>query len=234
MPAYYPVYLDLTDKLCLVIGGGTIAEDKIDKLKGFGAKISVISPDLTPSLEASAARGELEWHPREYRKGDLHGVFLGIAATNRREVNESIFREAMELGVLMNVVDKPDQCSFIAPSVVKRGEVTLAISTGGASPALARKLREELSACPTLEWADLADVLAEARKEVKDQRVAIDRQRWQCAMTPELLQLVQSSRDEEALDTLLSNLFDPNAPGLCQRVDKCGPETCARSLEARD
>ena len=234
MPAYYPVYLDLTDKRCLVIGGGAVAEDKVSKLKGFGARISVISPDLTPTLEAYAQRGELEWHPREYQPGDLHGVFLGIAATNRREVNESIFQEAMELGVLLNVVDKPDQCSFIAPSVVKRGEVTLAISTGGASPALARKLREALSDAPALQWADLADVLAQARKEVKDRRAAIDRQRWQCAMTPELLRLVQSSRDEEALDTLLSNLLDPNAPGLCQRVDRCGPEMCARSLEARD
>ena len=234
MPAYYPVYLDLTDKRCLVIGGGAVAEDKVSKLKGFGARISVISPDLTPTLEAYAQRGELEWHPREYQPGDLNGVFLGIAATNRREVNESIFQEAMELGVLLNVVDKPDQCSFIAPSVVKRGEVTLAISTGGASPALARKLREALSDAPALQWADLADVLAQARKEVKDRRVAIDRQRWQCAMTPELLRLVQSSRDEEALDRLLSNLFDPAAPGLCKRVDRCGPEMCAQSLEARD
>ena len=234
MPAYYPVYLDLTDKLCLVIGGGAVAEDKIAKLKGFGARISVISPVLTPSLQACAERGELEWHPREYQPGDLRGVFLGIAATNRRDVNESIFKEATELGVLMNVVDKPDQCSFIAPSVVKRGEVTLAISTGGASPALARKLREELTAAPALEWADLAGVLAQARKEVKDRRVAIDRQRWQCAMTSELLRLVQSGCYEEALDSLLSNLFDPEVPGLCQRVDKCGPEMCTRSLEAGD
>ena len=234
MPAYYPVYLDLTDKRCLVVGGGTIAEEKIDKLKGFGARISVISPVLTPSLAESVERGELEWHPREYQPGDLQGMFLGIAATDRREVNECIFREATELGVLLNVVDKPDQCSFIAPSVVKRGEVTLAISTGGASPALARKLREELTAAPALEWADLAGVLAEARKEVRDRRVAIDRQRWQCSMTPELLRLVQSGCYEEALDTLLSNLFDPDAPGLCHRVDKCGPEMCARSPEAGD
>ena len=164
MPSYYPVYLDLTDKLCLVIGGGTIAEDKIDKLKGFGAKISVISPDLTPSLEASAARGELEWHPREYQKGDLHGVFLGIAATNRREVNESIFREAMELGVLMNVVDKPDQCSFIAPSVVKRGEVTLAISTGGASPALGPQAKGRVVRMPYVGMGRLGGCFSRSQK----------------------------------------------------------------------
>ena len=234
MPAYYPVYLNLNDKRCLVFGGGLVAEDKVSKLQGSGARIAVISPKLTPALQASAQSGELEWHSREYRSGDLEGAFLGIAATNRRDVNQRIFEEATQLGVLLNVVDEPDQCSFIAPSVVKRGEVTLAISTGGASPALARKLREELSGHPTLQWADLAGVLALARREVKKRGLAVDPQRWQCSMTPELLQLAQSGRQDEALASLLSCLSEPGAPGLCQEIASCTPPLCANRSKGQD
>ena len=95
---------------------------------------------------------------------------LPISATNDRQVNHEIFQEAERLGVLMNVVDAPEQCTFIAPAIVQRGQVTLAISTGGASPALSRKLREALTEDPVLEWADLAGVLSLARKEVKKRR----------------------------------------------------------------
>jgi len=227
MPAYYPVYLNLNGKRCLVFGGGPVAEDKVSKLQGSGARISVISPEVTPALQVSARSGDLEWHAREYQPGDLEGAFLSIAATNQRDVNQRIFQEATQLGVLLNVVDQPDQCSFIAPSIVKRGEVTLAISTGGSSPALARKLREALSDAPALEWADLAGVLALARKEVKKRGLTVDPQRWQCCITPELLQLAQSGREEEALTNLLSSLSGPDTPGLCRRIDSCSPQLCA-------
>jgi siroheme synthase-like protein len=226
MAAYYPVYLNLTGKRCLVFGGGHIAQDKVAKLHDAGARVSIVSPKVTPALQASAQRGEVEWRPREYESGDLEGAFLGIAATNKRQVNHQIFQEAERLGVLLNVVDDPEQCTFIAPSIVQRGQVTLAISTGGASPALARKLREALTADPALEWADLAGVLALARKEVKKRGLTIDPQRWQCCITHDLLKLVQSGREDQALSTVLSSLTDPNAPGLCQKVESCSPQKC--------
>ena len=227
MTAYYPVFLNLTGKRCLVIGGGRIAEDKVAKLHHAGARVSVISPNVTPALQAAAQRGEFEWLPREYETGDLKGAFLGIAATNKRDVNHRIFQESERLGVLMNVVDEPEQCTFIAPSIVQRGQVTLAISTGGASPALARKLREALTEDPALEWADLAGVLAQARKEVKKLGLTVDPQRWQCCITPELLRLAQSGLEDQALSTLLSSLTGPNARGLCQKVESCSPQKCS-------
>ena len=145
MPTYYPVFLDLHGKRCLIIGGGNLAESKIAKLLDAGAKITVDSPKINAGIKTALKQGNLEWLEREYQTGDLAGAFLGIAATNLRAVNQRIFQEAEELGILLNVVDEPSQCTFIAPSIVNRGPVTVAISTGGASPALARKLRECLS-----------------------------------------------------------------------------------------
>ena len=129
--------------------------------------------------------------------------------------------------MLLNVVDDPARCTFIAPSIVQRGSVTLAISTGGASPALARKLREALADDPALEWADLAGVSSRARKELKQRGVKIDSQRWQCCLNRELLALVQSGREEAALDALLTNLTDGNSEALCSRPDQCSPGKCA-------
>ena len=227
MTAYYPVYLNLTGKRCLVFGGGPVAEDKIAKLRHSGAEVSVVSPEVTPAIRDAALNGDVEWHDRHYQPGDLEGAFLSIAATDQRKVNQQIFQEAERLGVLLNVVDDPAQCTFIAPSIVQRGSVTLAISTGGASPALARKLREALSNNSALEWADLVGVLSQARQELKKRGVKIDSQRWQCCLNQELLALVQSGREDAALDTLLTNLTDGNSEGLCSRTDQCTPEKCA-------
>jgi siroheme synthase-like protein len=226
VPAHYPVYLNLTGKKCLVFGGGPIAEDKIAKLQSTGAQVTIVSPTVTPNLQAWAHRGDFQWQPREYQAGDMEGAFLSIAATNDRQVNHEIFQEAERLGVLINVVDDPEQCTFIAPAVVRRGQVTLAISTGGASPALARKLREALTEDAVLEWADLARVLSLARKVVKKRGLTVDPQRWQCCITTELLQLAQSGHEDQALSSLLSRLTDPDAPGLCLNLESCSAKRC--------
>ncbi len=231
MPAHYPVYLNLTGKKCLVFGGGPIAEDKIAKLQSTGAQVTIVSPTVTPNLQAWAHRGDFQWQPREYQAGDMEGAFLSIAATNDRQVNHEIFQEAERLGVLINVVDDPEQCTFIAPAVVRRGQVTLAISTGGASPALARKLREALTEDAVLEWADLARVLSLARKVVKKRGLTVDPQRWQCCITTELLQLAQSGHEDQALSSLLSRLTDPDAPGLCLNLESCSAKRCCGRSE---
>ena len=234
MPSYYPIYLNLDGKRCMVFGGGPVAEGKITELCESGAKITVISPEVTPGIQRSAHSGRVDWQAREFEPGDLDGVFLDIAATNLRGINQQIYQEAQRLGVLLNVVDAPNQCTFIAPSVVKRGQVTLAISTGGTSPALARKLRETLAADPALHWADLAGVLSQARQEVKAQKAAIDPQRWQCCLTPELLDLAQSGQEEAALSKLLSELLDGTAPGLCPQVNQCSPQGCGTKPKERE
>ena len=199
MTSYYPVYLNLRGRRCVIIGGGTVAEGKIARLLDSGARICVVSPDATPGIRQFVADGSVQWEQRKYRDGDLEGAFIAIAATNAREVNRRIFEEANERGVMLNAVDDPPNCSFIAPSIVQRGPVTLAISTGGVSPALARKLRESLQSSDDLAWADLSGVMAVARSHLREVGLlsTIDPQRWQCCITPGLLASAQEGQDAE-------------------------------------
>jgi siroheme synthase-like protein len=208
MPPYYPIYLDLTGKRCVVIGGGEVAERKVQGLTESDANVTVISPEATEYIRRSSEAGSLAWAPREYREGDLTGAFLAIAATDRRSVNEAIAAEATKEKVVLNVVDDPPLCTFIAPSVVRRGVVTLAVSTGGASPALARKLRESLEDNEVLDYADLAGVLSSARKELKRRRVEVHPDRWQESIDRELVTLVRADGFERALEVLLERLLD--------------------------
>ena len=228
MTAYYPVYLNLSGRRCVIIGGGTVAEGKIDRLLESGAVICIVSPEATPGIRQRADEGTVRWEQREYRPGDLQEAFIAIAATNIREVNRRIFEEAEERGVMLNAVDDPPNCSFIAPSIVRRGPVTAAISTGGVSPALARKLRESLQASDALAWADLASVLAVARSHLREEGLLsrIDPQRWQCCITPELLVTAQEGQDGRAVETLLSGLTGNDGRGLCADITACRPEGC--------
>ena len=210
MTTYYPVYLNLRGRRCVIVGGGTVAEGKIGRLLESGAEICVVSPDATPGIRLFVADGAVRWEQRKYRPGDLEGAFIAIAATNDREVNRRIFEEANELGVMLNAVDDPPNCSFIAPSVVRRGPVTVAISTGGVSPALARKLRESLQDSGDLAWADLSSVMAAARARLREMGLlaSTDPERWQRCITPELLAMAQDGREGEAVETLLAGLLD--------------------------
>ncbi len=214
MTAYYPVYLNLTGRRCVIIGGGGVAEGKIARLLDSGAEICVISPDATPGIRRFAADGALHWEQRHYRPGDLEGAFIAIAATNVREVNRRIFEEAETRGVMLNAVDDPPNCSFIAPSIVQRGPVTLAISTGGVSPALARKLRESLQASSDLAWADLAGVMAAARASLRERGLltTVDPELWQSCLTPELLKMAQTGQESKALEILLNGLLNDTQP----------------------
>ena len=210
MTAYYPVYLNLRGRRCVIVGGGTVAEGKIGRLLDSGAEICVVSPDATRGIRRFVADGDVLWEQRKYEHGDLEGAFIAIAATNVREVNRRIFEEAEERGVMLNAVDDPPNCSFIAPSIVQRGPVTLAISTGGVSPALARKLRESLQASDDLAWADLSGVMATTRACLREMGVltSIDPERWQSCITPQLLAMAQQGREEEAVETLLAGLLE--------------------------
>ncbi|MDA0263924.1 MAG: bifunctional precorrin-2 dehydrogenase/sirohydrochlorin ferrochelatase [Chloroflexi bacterium] len=226
MTSFYPVFLNLEGRRCVIIGGGQIAEGKVLKLIDSGAKIVVISPDATKGIQDAAEHGDVELHLRKYQAGDLHGSFLVIAATNDRVVNQEIFEEADSQGILLNAVDDPPRCSFIAPAIVERGPVTLAISTGGASPALARKLRETLDDSPSLDWADATSVLSRARQIVKDRRAVVDPQRWQCCMNGRLLELAQTGHEDEALAQLLQELLGEDSAGKCSNIGECVSGGC--------
>ena len=228
MTSYYPVYLNLRGRRCVIVGGGTVAEGKISRLLDSGADICVVSPDATPGIRQFVADGAVRWEQRRYERGDLEGAFIAIAATNVREVNRSIFEEAEQRGVMLNAVDDPPNCSFIAPSIVQRGPVTLAISTGGVSPALARKLRESLQVSEALAWADLSSVMAVARSHLREAELlsTIDPQRWQCCITYDLVEMAQAGRQAEATETLLAGLTGDDGRGLCDDLTACHPEGC--------
>ena len=138
---YYPVFLNLNGKKAVVVGGGRVAERKVLSLLSAGADITVISPSLTGRLKRALSGGRIRHLARVYRKNDLKGAFLVIAATDSPETNR---RVSVDAPSLVNVVDVPAECNFITPSVVRRGPLLLAISTSGTSPALAKTLREEL------------------------------------------------------------------------------------------
>ncbi len=210
MTRYYPAYLDLTERRCVVIGAGVIAERKATQLLASGADVTLVSPTATDELERLADQRKLRWIKRDYARGDLAGAMLAIAATDDEDVNRQVHAEAQREKTLLNVVDVTPLCGFIAPSIIERGPVTVAISTAGTSPALARKLRELMDggSCGCLEWADAAGVLAEVRAELRARKATVPPEAWQQAMDDELLDMVENGQEAEAkarlLDTLLA------------------------------
>ncbi|MDP8948413.1 MAG: bifunctional precorrin-2 dehydrogenase/sirohydrochlorin ferrochelatase [Actinomycetota bacterium] len=165
----YPIFLDLSDRRCVVIGGGEVANRKARKLLQARARVVVISPELGAELESVA----VEIHRRPYREGDLEGACLAFAATNSREVNAAVAREAKGRGVPVNVADKPSEGDFALPSTLRRGRMQVAVSTGGASPTLARRIKDELEEAFGPEWAGIVERLNAARRsgEEDDERL---------------------------------------------------------------
>lgn len=220
MSRYYPAYLDLRGRRCVVIGAGVVAERKVQQLLASGADVMLVSPSATPELERMASQKQLRWVQRNYVKGDLAGAWIAIAATDNETVNRAVHEEAEREKTLLNVVDVTPLCGFIAPSIVERGPVTVAISTAGTSPALARKLRElmngdqdpphcdaDASYCRCLQWADAADILGAVRTEVRSRGANVPPEAWQAAMDDELLALVRQGKETEAKAKLLDALL---------------------------
>ena len=204
--AYYPMFLEVKGRQCLVVGGGRIAARKVEGLLAAEARVSVISPSLEPDLARLKAERRINHLPRHYQHGDLKGYALVIAATDDEATNERVVQDARHSGVPVNVVDQPALCDFIVPSVIRRGDVVLAISTGGLSPALARWLRQELETYLSEDFERLARLLADVRVELRDRGVEVAPDAWQRAINRDLLELVASNRMEEARQKVLSAL----------------------------
>jgi precorrin-2 dehydrogenase/sirohydrochlorin ferrochelatase len=166
---FYPIFVDLSGRRCVVVGGGEVANRKARKLLQARAGVVVISPEILPELESVA----VEVHRRAYEEGDLEGAYLAFAATNSREVNAAVAREAKERSIPVNVADKPSEGDFALPSTLRRGRLQVAVSTGGASPTLARKIKEELEDVFGPEWAGIVEELDTARRngEAADERL---------------------------------------------------------------
>jgi len=164
---YHPVFLDLRGRSCVVVGGGAVAQQKVQSLLDAGARVTVVSPSLVDALERLAATHEIVHHARAYRRGDLDAAALAYVAVDDETIQAAVAADAAASGVPVNVVDVPRLCTFISPAVVRRDPVMVAISTGGASPALARRLREELEERVGHEYGVAAMILARLRPVVQ-------------------------------------------------------------------
>ncbi len=193
---YYPIFLNLAGRRCLVVGGGPVAERKIDGLVRAGAGVTVVSPALTPALERLAQEKKIAHEKRNYHSGDLSGYQLVFSATDSSDLNRAICAEARERGVWINTADDPAHCDFILPSVLRRGELAVAVATGGASPALSRAIREELEGDFTEDYAILSEIVAEVRRELRARGVSAGPEIWARALGNGLRRLVRE-RDIE-------------------------------------
>ncbi len=173
----FPMFLKLERRSCLVVGAGTIGEPKIQSLLLAGANVRVIAPQAHQAVMDWARAGLIVWEPRAFLPNDLEGVFLVIAATASAELNQLVFNEAQRRNILCNAVDDPENCDFYFPAVVRRGQLQIAISTGGQSPALAQRLRRELEEQFTPDYADWLEELGENRKKLFDRDLDADRRR---------------------------------------------------------
>lgn len=209
---YYPAFLDLVRKRVVVVGGGTIAAQKVRGLLPCGAEVVVVAPEVSPFVRARAEAGEVAWERRGYRLGDLVGAELVFAATDDRALNAEVAREARERGVPVLAVDDIPYCDFIAPAVVKRGRLTVAVSTSGRSPALASHTRRKLERVVTPHWGDLLDVAAAVRDRLGPDKVRVDPEVWQRALDRDLKALVWAGRLEEAEALLWTRVSAGVAP----------------------
>lgn len=163
---YYPILLNLTGETALVVGGGEVAERKVESLLACGASVRLVARDLTHGLQRRVAEGDIRHVGREFEEKHMEGTFLAVAATSDTELNRRISRQARKRGMLINAVDQPGDCNFIVPSVVRRGDLILAISTSGDSPALAKKIRMELETRFGEEYASFLSLLGRVRKAI--------------------------------------------------------------------
>ncbi len=198
----YPVNLILAGRRCLVVGGGNVAERKVFTLLESGAAVTVISPELSPNLAVWASNGKLLHCPKSFEKGDATGYMLVMCATDSPAANEQAAAEAKQAGALVNVADTPALCDFTLPARLQRGSLSIAVSTGGRSPALARELRNELAEKYGLEYGDYLELAGRLRREWQESCASSEErcQRWNevKGFDPEVLELLRQGRMEEA------------------------------------
>lgn len=176
---YYPVFMDLTDLPCLVVGGGSVAERKIAGLQRAGAKVTVVSPAASTAIQNMAQEGAVRWVQEEYCEGHLRHARLVFGATGDAHVNEQIFNDSRQAGIPANIVDDPDHCSFIVPATLRKGEVQIAVGTGGAAPAVSARIRDEIEAVIGREYEVLVSELKKQRPRIKALPRPVKEHFWQ-------------------------------------------------------
>jgi precorrin-2 dehydrogenase/sirohydrochlorin ferrochelatase len=205
--ALYPIFLETKGRRVIVVGGGHVGAEKVRGLLNGEADITVVSPELIPELREHADAGRIKHIARAYRESDLDdGYELVMIATDDGAINAEAAAAARKRGIWVNAADDPPNCDFILPAVVRKGKITLAASTAGSSPALARRLREELDAYLTEDMPALADLLGEVRKELRARKIKVDSDRWQEAIDGQLRVMLAQRRYGQARARLLARL----------------------------
>lgn len=205
---YYPVNLNIKDRQCLVIGGGAVGTRKVLSLLECGARVTVISPEITDRLKGLSHRGKIKLGLRPFKDSDLEDVFLVIGATDDETLNRRIHKNAEKRGLLCNIADRPEICNFILPAVVRRGSLTISISTSGRSPALAKKLRKDLTLQFGREYNVLLQLMGAIRQKLLNQAHAPEAHKplFENLLNAGLIELVRDDRREE-INRLLGDVL---------------------------
>jgi precorrin-2 dehydrogenase/sirohydrochlorin ferrochelatase len=205
---FYPVYLNLKGKRVIVVGGGEVAERKVESLLPCEPSVVVISPEVTRQLATLFSQKRIEWRNRPYTNGDCAGAALVFSATDDPEVSRAVYAEASDFGIFVNTADQPALCSFIMPAVVRRGDIGIAISTSGSSPALAARLRRKISRVIGPEYAQFSQLMARARREIRS-RVGSERDRKELhyrIIDSDIIKLLRRN-DREAAERRLKEMI---------------------------
>lgn len=207
---YYPVNLDIRRQTCLVVGGGAVGTRKVKTLLDCGAAVTVVSPEVTNPLSALAEENRISLKQRPYQASDLDGVFLVIGATDNMDLNRTIHDDARKRGKLCNIADQPDLCNFTLPSIIERGDLIIAISTSGKSPAFARRLRKQLSAQFGPEYAEFLKLMGAVRKILLDRTRDPEAHRrvFESLIDQGLLKCIQDG-DRARIDNMLISVLGP-------------------------
>ena len=207
MSKFYPIYLDVKDKKCIIVGGGKVAYRKVCSLKEAGAEVVVVSPETCPEI---ANEEGLTLIKKDYDESILDGALLVIAATDNDAVNKKAALDARKRNIIVNVVDRPELCSFIVPSTINRGDLCISISTGGASPAVAKSVREELEVVFGSEYEEYLNLLTKMRSiamsDIKDS--AKRRKVLQRLAEKDILEIVKNKGVTEAEARIRETMFE--------------------------
>jgi siroheme synthase-like protein len=205
--AYYPVFLDLQDRECLVVGGGLVATGKVQGLIDAGARVTVVAPQVDARIAQWDAEQKCAWHARLFQADDIGGAFLVIAATDDRAVNALVYQLADRQGRLANTVDDTGHCNFIAPAIARAGAIQVAVSTSGTSPALAKQLRDVIEHnLLTPQRARLAEFLGDWRSRVKGELPTYQQRMrfWEDVLSSEIPGLLESDQARRADEAMLA------------------------------
>jgi len=194
----YPVMLNVAGRRCLVVGGGSVAARKVEGLRAAGAEVTVVAPDVAEAIEAVGVQVER----RPYRAGEAGDYRLVIAASDDPQLNGRVYADAEASGVWINSADDPENCSFTLPAILRRGPITVTVSTGGQSPALASWLRDQLGEQVGPEYEILLGLLAERREALRSEGIPTEGMSWQDALDSGMLDLVRAGRVAEARERL--------------------------------